>query len=203
MAVKRTKKALDLREACVEEALRLIGQKGIESLSLREVARRLGVSHQAPYKHFPSRDHILAEVVRRAYADFGAWLDRRPLTGNPWDDLHSMGIAYLEYAHKHRLHYRLMFDTALPDAKDHPEMMREARHAFSLLRDAIAKIPGHAAQAEMEAMFVWSAIHGLASLQQSAALNTLGMSKEQLAGMVPFAMEKVGIALVHSVPKDL
>jgi AcrR family transcriptional regulator len=41
----------------------IIGERGIEELSLREVARRLGVSHQAPYKHFPSRDHLLAEVV--------------------------------------------------------------------------------------------------------------------------------------------
>jgi AcrR family transcriptional regulator len=50
----------DLREACVKQALEIIAKGGIDSLSLRDVARRLGVSHQAPYKHFPSRDHILA-----------------------------------------------------------------------------------------------------------------------------------------------
>jgi len=43
----------DLREACIREALAIIEVGGVESLSLREVARRLGVSHQAPYKHFP------------------------------------------------------------------------------------------------------------------------------------------------------
>ena len=57
-----------MREACVEEALAIVGEAGLEALSLREVARRLHVSHQAPYKHFPSRDHILAEVVGRAFA---------------------------------------------------------------------------------------------------------------------------------------
>ncbi|MFX4450801.1 TetR/AcrR family transcriptional regulator, partial [Acinetobacter baumannii] len=52
-------------------------------LSLRDVARRLGVSHQAPYKHFPSRDHILAEVVGRAYASFAAHLEKRPRSDDP------------------------------------------------------------------------------------------------------------------------
>ena len=68
----------DLREACVREALAIIAKGGVDSLSLRDVARRLGVSHQAPYKHFPSREHILAEVVGRAYAGFAAHLEKRP-----------------------------------------------------------------------------------------------------------------------------
>lgn len=59
----------DLREACVREALAIITSAGVEKLSLREVARRLGVSHQSPYRHFESRDHVLAEIVRRAFVD--------------------------------------------------------------------------------------------------------------------------------------
>ncbi|MCG8692745.1 MAG: TetR/AcrR family transcriptional regulator, partial [Minwuiales bacterium] len=65
----------DLREACVREALAIIDTSGVEELSLREVARRLGVSHQAPYRHFPSRDHILAEIVTRAFESFARYLD--------------------------------------------------------------------------------------------------------------------------------
>ena len=72
----RSSKSGDLREAYVKEALAIIAEGGIDSLSLRDVARRLGVSHQAPYKHFPSRDHILAEVVGRAYAGFAAHLEK-------------------------------------------------------------------------------------------------------------------------------
>lgn len=51
---------LELREACVIAAQEVIAEKGVENLSLRDVARKLGVSHQAPYKHYPSRDHLLA-----------------------------------------------------------------------------------------------------------------------------------------------
>jgi AcrR family transcriptional regulator len=94
--------AVDVREACIHEALAIIvargiGARGIGALSLREVARRLGISHQAPCKRYPSRDHLLAEVMRRAFAD-----------------LHAMGQAYLDYALRHPLQYRLIFGTPCP-----------------------------------------------------------------------------------------
>ena len=63
MVAKPSPRSGNLREACIAEAFRIIEDAGLEALSLREVARRLGVSHQAPYKHFPSRDHIVAEIL--------------------------------------------------------------------------------------------------------------------------------------------
>ena len=69
--------AVELKEACVRAAREVIAEHGIEQLSLREVSRRLGVSHQAPYKHYPSRDHLLAEVMRRCFQDFTVALDAR------------------------------------------------------------------------------------------------------------------------------
>ena len=122
----RSSKTGDLREACVKEALAIIAKGGIDSLSLRDVARRLGVSHQAPYKHFPSREHILAEVVGRAYASFAAHLDKRLHSEDPYVDLGNLGRSYLDYARKHPLHYQLMFGTPLPDPAEHPEMMAKA-----------------------------------------------------------------------------
>jgi AcrR family transcriptional regulator len=106
-------KTRNLRESFVLEAMAIIGETGIEELSLREVARRLGVSHQAPYKHFPS-DHLLAEIVSRAFAAFAQHLDARRRSQNPHEDLAAMGRAYLDYAREHPLHYRLMFGTPLP-----------------------------------------------------------------------------------------
>jgi len=54
---------LDLKEACVRAAREVIAERGIEALSMRDVARKLGISHQAPYRHFEGRDHLL-EVER-------------------------------------------------------------------------------------------------------------------------------------------
>ena len=76
MSVVPISKASDpgLKAACLKAAREAIAEHGLEQLSLREVARRLGVSHQAPYKHFPSRDHLLAEVIRQCFEDFAASL---------------------------------------------------------------------------------------------------------------------------------
>jgi AcrR family transcriptional regulator len=77
----------------VDEAFAIVGEKGVAGLSIREVARRLGVSHQAPYKHFSSSEHLLAEIVRRNYVMFSDFLNQRPRTGNPPEDMHALGQA--------------------------------------------------------------------------------------------------------------
>lgn len=191
------RKRRDLREACVEEALAIIGESGVEHLSLREVARRLKVSHQAPYKHFASRDHILAEVVSRAFAAFAEYLDHRPRSEDPGEDMASMGTAYLQYAQTHALHYRLMFETPLPNPDEHPEMMRLAKHAFSLLKDAITKLPERQSQSpvELEALFVWAVMHGLSGILHGKTVATLGIPHPTLEQAIPFALDRIGVAL--------
>jgi AcrR family transcriptional regulator len=186
-----------LREACVREALEIIAKGGIDSLSLRDVARRLGVSHQAPYKHFPSRDHILAEVVGRAYASFAAHIEKRPRSEDPYEDFANLGRSYMEYARKHPLHYQLMFGTPLPDPAEHPEMMNKAEHAFDCLKEAIAKLPGRAAGAdvELDAVFALSTVHGLASILATRATPQLGIRKAAIAEATAHALGRIGTAL--------
>jgi AcrR family transcriptional regulator len=189
--------ARDLREACVEEALAIIGDVGVEALSIREVARRLGVSHQAPYKHFPSSDHLLAEVVRRTYRQFSQHLEARPRNGDPGDDLKSGGYAYFTFAREYPLHYRLLFSTPLPNPAAHPEMMAEARHAFQLLYADIGRVKPHASETErqLDALFVWATVHGLASLMQTAALDQIGLGPDVLAEALPHTLHRIGKGL--------
>jgi AcrR family transcriptional regulator len=190
-------KSGDLREACVREALAIIAKGGIDSLSLRDVARRLGVSHQAPYKHFPSREHILAEVVGRAYAGFAAHLQKRPRDADPYADLGNLGRSYLDYARKHPLHYQLMFGTPLPDPAEHPDMMAKAEHAFATLRETIARLPGRPPDAndDLDALFAWSVVHGLASILQTRATEQLGIRKATIAEATAHTLARIGRAL--------
>ncbi len=176
----------------------IIEQDGVEELSLREVARRLGVSHQAPYKHFPSRDHILAELVSRSYTTFAEHLESRPRTGDPDQDLGAMGVAYLEYAFAHPLQYRLMFGTSLPDPEEHPEMMRNARHAFALLQEGIEDLhrarsgPGPHGRTDFDALFIWFTLHGLAGIMQSRVVETLDLPPDAAERMAPEVLERIG-----------
>ncbi len=196
-----TRTGVDLREGCLTEALAIISTSGVEKLSLREVARRLGVSHQAPYRHFASRDHVLAEIVRRAFADFAQALRSPPQTDNPATDTLAMGMAYVAFAFAEPLKYRLMFGGTLPEPGNHPEMMRGAREAFNVLRDALSRLfeargqqPDHDL-VDREALFAWSSLHGVVSLMRSDAIKTLDLAPTARAAFVAHALQKVGTAL--------
>ena len=192
------------RERYLDEAYGIIAEKGLEALSIREVARRLGVSHQAPYKHFASRDHILAGVVARTYAEFSRHLEARPRSDEPERDLYNMGIAYLAYARANPLKYRLMFGTPLPEPGRHPDMMEEAHRAFDILRKRLSSMPRKplgdgpdtASDAGHDAMFVWSTLHGFASIAASDAVATLGMSGDDLAHSQARLMQRIGAGLL-------
>lgn len=196
---------IGLKEAALREAFALIEEKGVENLSLREVARRLGVSHQAPYKHFPSRDHILAAIVARCYADFSRHMRNHKRGQDEFADLKGMGAAYLEYAERHPLQYRLMFNTPLPPPAEHPEMMEEATGAFALLHEKLKalplrELPGDGNDKSLsDAIFVWSALHGLASVMQSDALKTLGLSDAERLKATERAMARLGAAIEPDV----
>jgi AcrR family transcriptional regulator len=190
-----------VKERCLAEALRIIDEGGVEALSFREVSRRVGVSHQAPYKYFESRDDILAELLTRAFSDFSTHLERRPAPADPYDDLRVMGEAYFDYARRHPLKYRLMFGTPMPQPERHPQMMAQARHAFDLLKTRLRDMPVQPAtpsvppDVDLDALFVWSAIHGLASLLGSDILPTLGFSAHQMHGAVAHCLTRIGAAL--------
>ena len=192
---------LDLREACLAEALAIISATGVEKLSLREVARRLGVSHQAPYRHFASRDHLLAEIVRGAFAEFAAALRRPPRSDSAAADLLAMGMAYAGFALARPLQYRLMFGGALPDPAAHPAMMQGARDAFGVLREGIARLrieqgaPQQGSITDRDALFAWSSLHGVVSLLQTDAIRTLDLAPGTREAFTALALEKVGAAL--------
>jgi AcrR family transcriptional regulator len=188
-----------LKEACVRAAHEFIAEQGVERLSLREVARRLGVSHQAPYKHYPSRDHLLAEVMRRCFRQFAAYLDERGTHPDPREDLHALGRRYLAFAAEHPLEYRLMFGTPWPTAAASPGLAAEARHALDVLRAVLRRIHGSGraqrTRVDLDAMFIWSQMHGLASIAQAAVMPHLGLAPQAGREMVPHAMQMLGLAM--------
>jgi AcrR family transcriptional regulator len=193
----------DLRERCVEEAFSIIGEVGVEGLSIREVARRLKVSHQAPYKHFASSDHLLAEVVRRTFVMFSEHLNARPTTGDPEYDLLTLGQAYFSFAMERPLHYRLMFGTPLPDPAEHPDMMREGRAAFEILLNVMRRMPGNAVSQpshELDALFIWASIHGLATILQTEALKAAGLDGLLPREALQSTLFRIGQALRDRMP---
>ncbi len=189
---------LELKEACIQAAREVIADAGVEGLSMRDVARRLSISHQAPYRHFPSRDHLLAEIMRRCFEDFATFLDQQA-QAHPDDALRGMGEGYMTYASRKPLEYRLMFGTPWPEPAAHPELVRHALHAFDVLRNNLlakhGKRKGAKKQAELEALFIWSALHGAATIEHANVMQHLVLSKGVQAQSKDFMMAMIQIAL--------
>lgn len=189
---------LHLKEACVQAAREVIAEHGVEAWSMRDVARKLDISHQAPYRHFPSRDHLLAEIMRRCFQDFAHFLDQKSKAKKD-DELRGMGVAYMTYAAKHPLEYRLMFGTPWPEPAAHPDLVKYAVHTFDVLRRNLLQHHGEKRnakqQSELEAMFIWSALHGLATIDQSNVMTHLSLSKGVQKKSMDFMMNMIQSAL--------
>jgi len=112
-----------------------------------------------------------------------------------------MGRAYFEYAEREPLKYRLMFGTPLPNPEEHPEMVHRGQHAFSLLQEAIAQVhrshgkPAAAHEVDLDAMFVWSTVHGMATLRQTEAQKGLCLEERTSEAMAAHALGLIGRAL--------
>lgn len=199
MPAKTTESPLELRDACIAAAQEVIAERGIENLSLREVARKLGVSHQAPYKHYPSRDHLLTEVMRRCFQRFAAHLDARPHHDDPAQDLEALGLQYLAYAREHPLEYRLMFSTTWPGPADEADLTADATHAFDVLRGVLRRVHGDSAGArdavDLDALYIWSTVHGLAGVMNGPCIDHLDVKAKVLKQAVRHAMERMRVGL--------
>jgi len=191
--------ATDLKAACVQAAHDFIAAHGIERLSLRDVARQLGVSHQAPYRHYPSKDHLLAAVIARCFREFAAFLDARPECASAEDDLAALGQQYMLYASSHALEYRLMFGTPWPEAAADSELIRDAVHSFNVLRKVLARLHGKGRGArekiDQDAMFIWSTMHGYVTIAQCNVMRHLQLAPKVDKNVAPHIFDMVTRAM--------
>ncbi len=161
----------DLRQALIDAALELVSEKEVGSLSLREVARRVGVSHAAPYRHFADKDALLAAMATEGFQMLGRQMTaaKQKAPPDPVEQLQASGIAYVHYALEHPSCYRVMFGAYGADhGQKHPALADAATQTFMVLVDEI--IAGQKAgvirldDAKQLGWAAWALVHGLAML---------------------------------------
>ena len=161
----------DLREQLLNAGEQALGEMAVEQVSLREIARRVGVSHAAPKHHFPSLGHLLGEIAARGYKRFVTALDEAA-DGSPDQSAEArmlaMGRAYLRFAEENSAAYQLMFGQREPMVMT-PNLIEASYAAWSQLVDGVTAIVGPT-RAEAAALHVWSSVHGLSTLKQAGRL---------------------------------
>ncbi|WP_319742200.1 TetR/AcrR family transcriptional regulator [Pigmentiphaga sp.] len=162
----------------LDAAQSLLEERGLEGFTLRECARRAGVSHAAPAHHFGDVAGLLtafaAAGFRRLSSLMRAYREAAP--DLPEAQLRAVGLAYIDFAVGHRAQFQLMFryDRLSPDHAELEQAGREAAgHLSETLAGALAArgLPGEGSDFDRRLVLAWSAVHGFATLLLEGRLN--------------------------------
>ena len=188
----------DLRRALLDEASAALEADGIAALSLRDLARRVGVSATAPYHHFKSK----ADLVRALAEDALEHLDAAlavPTHADPRERLRAMGVAYVLFAVSHPERFRLAFRPELGanpfegfrmDGTMPMDEVIAYRQLVEVVREIEPDEPGQSALA----MAAWGLVHGLAALFVDGPLRPLADDTETVRHMATAAVAQIPLS---------
>lgn len=154
----------DLRRAVLTAALDVIRTEGPGALSLRDLARRAGVSHAAPAHHFKDRTGLLTAIATEGYELFADALADAP-------DLRERGVRYVRFATGHPAHFQVMFQPELC-REDDPDLVAAKLRASVELRTGVSTLPAarRGEDPRLRGTAAWSLAHGFATLLLSGNL---------------------------------
>jgi AcrR family transcriptional regulator len=141
----------------------ILDESGPEAVGLRETARRVGVSATAAYRHFSSKEDLLASVAAEGFRELTAAMEA---AADATDPLIGVGLAYVEFALRKRGLFRLMFGPILVERARYPALNEAANAAF----DCVQRVAGGGGQGGAQeegaraSMAAWGLVHGLSAL---------------------------------------
>jgi len=188
MPVKRSYHHGNLRKALLDAGVALIGEVGPKGFTIREVARRAGVSHNAPYRHFRDKDELLEAIALEGFERLTAAMKKRSAAGaKAAERLMLCGCGYVDFALRWPHHFLVMFD--LP-SRGLPKHDTVGENAFQTLLGFIIESQKEGALPEGDphplALMAWSIVHGIAKL---AISGNLPSSSKQVIDFTRYASE--------------
>lgn len=161
-----------MKERLLENALAAIAEDGLRSLSLRKVARRTGVSHNAPYMHFADKEALLSAIAEEGFGLLGTALEHAAATAESGSVAHlrALGLAYVAFARTHPERFEVMF------AGDARALVTGGLGLATFDRLVRAVASGQASGALRPgptrelALTFWATVHGFARLEAAGRL---------------------------------
>src|SRR5215472_17250669 len=160
----------DLRQALVQAALKEAEQGGPEAISIKALAKDLGVSQPAPYRHFADREALLQAVTAEGFRQFNAILRAAIAKPSQRSKLSRLAQAALDFGLRRHGIYRLMFASrTMACAPEDSELHNAARETYDVLLEAM-EAPPIGLVRERHALQIWAALHGVVMLAEQGLL---------------------------------
>jgi len=184
-----------LRRQVLDAAAAIAAASGPDVISMREVARLAGVSHQAPYHHFGDRAGIFAAISEEGFRLLAESIEASTTLGTA-----AMCEAYVHFALAHKGHFRVMMRNDLCSLEDYPSALIQADRAFNALRDEVAVILGDNSNeddANAHTAYTWSVAHGLATLLLDGPLLKKLGTVADINALIRNVARKASSTIVH------
>ena len=162
-------------QAIVESARDILAEQGMDSLSMRSVAERVGISATAIYHYFENKDDLVGRVVQQGFRQFGAYLDTvaNQHRRGSLERVRAIGQGYLQFALEHQAYFRVLFGLH----QQHPHALEDLPEdgGYRLLRQAVqdAMEAGtmRRVDPDLMVMYLWSLAHGLLTISMACRID--------------------------------
>jgi len=187
----------DLKNALIKAGVEILSKEGIEGLSLRKVAQRAGVSHSAPYSHFPDKQSLIAAISTEGFNQLYAELDAAVLAypKSPKKQLQQGALAYLQFALNNTDTFKIMFSGVLEKEKEYQAFVEISHKTFQRVVDVVRACQEvgimRASSPEMMAVAAWGQVHGIVSLALEGQISHTVLDGHAIQDVVSFAVEQM------------
>lgn len=190
----------DLKNALIKAGVELLSKEGVSGLSLRKVAQHVGVSHNAPYSHFPDKQSLIAAIstegFKQLYEELDTAISLYP--DDPKRQIQEGAWAYVQFAMNNTDTFKIMFSGVLEKEKEYPAFVEISSKTFARVVDVVRACQEagllRAAPVELVAVAVWGQIHGIISLMLEGQISHTVLDQFELRDIVLFAIDQMLIS---------
>jgi AcrR family transcriptional regulator len=187
----------DLKNALIEAGVEILSREGIKGLSLRRVAKSAGVSHAAPYAHFPDKKALIAAISTEGYRQLYEDLHRaaQQYDGDPARQLVEVSWCYVQFALRDPAHFKITFSGIVEKEKEYPDFVAVSKKNLALVIEIVERCQQagilNAGPADLLAVSVWGMIHGFVSLLLENQISSAVLNRYTIREMLIFSLNQI------------
>lgn len=210
----------NVKEALIDVAMKLIESNEVELLSLRRLAKEVGVTPSAVYNHFSDKNALMLAIKIRLYDEFNKFFESRASgTEDPEQHLLEICLSYYHFSQEYPSRFHFLFSSILPMEWSTPEMVAIACRTLVKTRKLVLgiydkyKVPCSEEQVINTTLVVWAQLHGMVALKKSGTIKAAVayqdwpescslVSHEQVEGLIRTHLKMTVNAILNSQHSD-